>query len=86
MADLMCSKSSCTEVAAFRPVLILVFPGSAVRHRVRLDIQVCDKHRRELRRMLATTRGQLLVERALKDRRRGSPDWSRSRLGFEAIH
>jgi hypothetical protein len=85
MPNLACSKSSCTEEAVFRPVLILAFPGSAVGYRVRLDVHVCETHRRELRRTFATPRGQLLVERALKDRSKGAPDWSRCILSFEPI-
>jgi hypothetical protein len=85
MPNLVCSKSSCTEVAAFRPVLVLAFEGSAVGYRIRLDVQVCDQHRRELRRTFRAPRGRVLVERALKDRSRGRPDWPRCRLWFERI-
>jgi hypothetical protein len=86
MADLACSKNSCTEPAAFRPVLILVLSGNATGHSIRLDMQVCEKHRRELRHKFATPQGQLLVERALRDRSMGEPDWSRTRLWFVPIH
>ena len=86
MASPACSRNSCTNVARFRPVLVLVFPGSLVGYRIRLDVQVCETHRRELRNTFLTSRGRLLIERALKDRRRGLPDWNRSRLWFEPIH
>lgn len=86
MATPPCSRDSCLEIARFRPVLILVLQASAVGYRIRLGVQVCEKHRRELRNTFLTTRGRLLVERALKDRTKGLPDWARSRLSFELIH
>ncbi len=85
MASLPCSRNDCLEPARFRPVLVLIFPGSAIGYRIRLGVQVCEAHRRELRSTFATPRGQILIERALKDRSRGPPDWDRSRLWFERI-
>lgn len=85
MAGPACSRNECLEPARFRPVLVLVFPDSAIGYWLRLDVQVCEAHRRELRSTFATPRGQRLVEQALKDRRRGLPDWPRCRLWFEQI-
>jgi hypothetical protein len=81
-----CSRQGCTEEALYRPVLLLVMAGSALAHRIRLELQVCDAHQRELRRTLSGVRGQVLVERALNGRGRGTPDWARTRLYFERVH
>jgi len=81
-----CSRQGCSGQAEFRPVLLLVMAGSVLGHRVRLDIQVCDTHRRELRQSLSGVHGQVLVEQALKERKRGTPDWARTRLYFERVH
>ncbi|HEX9288329.1 MAG TPA: hypothetical protein VF904_02300 [Anaeromyxobacteraceae bacterium] len=81
-----CSRQGCTEEAEFRPVLLLVMAGSVLGHRIRLDIQVCEAHRRALRQSFSGVHGQVLVEQALKDRKRGTPDWARSRLYFERVH
>ena len=81
-----CSGQGCEATGAYRPVLVLFFEDRFVGHRVRLDVVVCESHRRELRTLFTGPRGQVLVERVLRACDRGHVDWARSRLYFERVH
>jgi len=81
-----CSHRGCVSEARFRPVWLLAFEDTFTRHRITLDMCVCEEHRREMSSLFCTARGQLSVGRALRRRLRAAPDWARSRMWFQPIH
>jgi hypothetical protein len=83
MATSACSHKGCAGGARFRPIWLLAFQDRATRHRITLDIAVCEEHRREMQSLFCSTGGQRSLALALTKRLRATPDWKRSRIWFQ---
>ena len=86
MATPTCSHRGCVGEAAFRPIWLLAFQDSHARHRICLDIRLCEEHRRKMQDLFCSRRGWLTLARALERRLRVTPDWTRSRISFQRVH
>jgi hypothetical protein len=86
MATPACSHKGCARQARFRPVWLLAFQETSNRRWIPLGIRVCEEHRREIRRLFSSRRGQQSMAHVLTRRLRATPDWTRSRICFERLH